>query len=126
VVQGKFAQYLFAARSKADVNLATILSAAVALNEVLFLETAYQLNRAVVLNLQALGEIGDTGAIAAGCTAQGQHQLMVLGLDAPAPSCQLAEMKEPPDLVTKLAQRRVVRLFKVDRTHVRTLYRIAI
>ena len=121
MMQGELAQHLLATRSEADVNLAPVFGAAVALDQVFFLQAADQLHRAVMLNLQALSEIGNAGAIAAACPAYGQHELMVLRLDARLAGCLLAEMQKAADLVAKLGQRRVVGLLEIIGTHVKTI-----
>lgn len=92
MVQREFAQHLLPTRSEADVNLAAILGPPITLDEIFFFEAAYQLDCAVMLNLQALGEVGNTRAVAASGAAQGQHKLMVLRLDACTSRCLLTEM----------------------------------
>ncbi len=126
MMQRELAQNLFATRSEADVNLAPIFGASIPLDQVLFLEAAYQLDRAVMLNLQAFSEIGNPGAIFTAGSPYGQHELMVLRLDPGFPGCFLAEMEKAPDLVAKLGQRRVVRLLEIIGTHVKQLYRVTI
>jgi hypothetical protein len=72
-MKGKLAQDLLATRSEANVNLAPIFGTSATLDEVFLLEAAYQLDGAVMLDLEALGQIGDARAVAATGSAQRQH-----------------------------------------------------
>jgi hypothetical protein len=108
MMQRELAQDLFATRGEADVNLAPIFGTAAALDQFFFLEPADQFDGAVMLNLQALSQIGNTATVAAARSAERKHELMVLRFDA-CPACRLlAEMQKAPDLIAKLGQSRVI------------------
>lgn len=75
-----------------------------------------QLDRAVVLQLQPLGEIADRRAFSFGESLQGEHQLVLLGFQRRRVGRLLAEMNEAPDLKAELRQRPILGNGNLPRT----------
>jgi len=110
MVQGELAKYFLAMQGEAHVNFAPVLCAPISLNKVFLFEAANQLDRTVMLNLQALSQVSDARAVAASRPAQRQHELMMLGLDTHPASCLLAKVQKAANLITKLGQAGVIGL----------------
>ena len=67
-----------------------------------------QLDRAVMLDLNSFGELGDSGLGALGKTLQGKQQLVLAGLEAGRVGSVLAEAEKAPELVAELGEGTVV------------------
>lgn len=68
------------------------------------LQAVNQLDCAVVLNLQTLGQRSNGCSPAVGQAFHRQKRLMLLRLETRRPCRLFAEIQEPPDLVTKFSQ----------------------
>jgi hypothetical protein len=109
VVNGKLAEDFFTFRREADEHLPAILVRAMPPHATRGGEAVDQFDGTVMPDLQPLGELGDTGTRSPRQAFEGQHQLMLLRLEAGLASRLLAEVQEAPQLVTDLRQRFVVR-----------------
>jgi len=67
-------------------------------------EPVYQLNRTVMPNLQALGQLSDAWAHACGQPFQGQHELMLARFKTSLAGSLLAEVEKTADLITQFRQ----------------------
>jgi hypothetical protein len=62
----------------------------------------------VVLEEQRFGQIADRGRIGPGVAADGEQQLVLLGLDPGVAGDPLADLQEAPDVVADIGQGAVV------------------
>jgi len=106
-------QYVLTLRREAYIHFTTVIDTAGAANQRSLLQAVDQLHRAVVLDLQALCQLGNARPMRPSRGFHRQHELMMLRLD-PRPSRRLfAEMKETSNVVAELGQSGVVRLLEV-------------
>jgi hypothetical protein len=107
-MQRQLGKHLLTVRRKLYEDGTTIFRTARARDQSFLPQPINQLDRAVVLDLQALGKICDARLFPWGLALNGQHNLVVLRLDANVAGCGLAGTKKTPDLVPELRQRLVV------------------
>src|SRR5579871_3949509 len=119
-------QHLLAAGGEGDEHLAAVFRAATTRDQALPHQPVHQFDSAVMLYLQALGEVHDARLFMTGFALDGEHQLMLLRLDADAPGGLFTEALKTADLVAKLGQSLVIGAGKpvVIHSTIR-LYRIA-
>ena len=89
-------------------NLATVFLAGPPLHETPLDGALRELDSAVVLDLQALGDGPDRGPRLRRQSSQNQEKLVLLRLDARLTGSGLAEGQKPTDLVAELGQRLVL------------------
>jgi hypothetical protein len=104
----EFLHQFLSAESKSQQNLATVGLAARASNETLGLKPVRQLNCAVMLNLQTLGEYSDRGNVVSGHPFYHQQSLMLMRLDPRSTRSVFAEVQEAADFVAEICKRRVI------------------
>ena len=88
-------------------HLAAILLAGLPRDVSQLLQPVYQFHRAVMFQLQPLGQFADGRRGAVRQTLDGQQQLVLLGLHAGGPHLLLAEAEKSPDLIAEFGQRAV-------------------
>jgi len=98
----------FAARGDAQQDFARVGVASGAFEQSLRFEAAAQFNRAMVANLQALGERANGGGQRGRQSFQGKQSLVLLGLDAGGAGGILAEIQEAADFVAESRESPVV------------------
>ena len=108
MVQRQLAQHSLAARRQVNQHLAVVLRAAASPCQASLLQPVKKLHGAVMLNLEPLGQVADRGWRSTGQPLHGQQQLVLLRLESRGASRLLAEMQEPPDLMTELGQSAVL------------------
>src|SRR5437868_14948209 len=99
MVERELSEDFLAFRSQRHQYLAPITARPVALYEPVCRQTVHQLDRAVMLDLQALGQFTDPWANIPGQAFQRQKQLVLTRLQACPARGLLAETKETADLV---------------------------
>ena len=102
MMQRQFLQYFLPLGRQAYVDLSPVIDAAAAANQRPFLQPVDQLDRAVMLNLQALRQVGNACSLFRAYRLGGQHELMLLRLNSCATGSLLAEVQEAPDVVAEL------------------------
>src|SRR5581483_9678372 len=108
VLERELVQQRLAARGEADEHLAAVGLAAAAANQPLGFGAIHQLDGAVVLEVQTLGELADGRLLPGGVAADGEQELVLLGLDPGGAGGLLAEVDEAADLVAQLGERAVL------------------
>jgi len=104
----KLREQLFAARRHNEPHLAPIGAAARASNPAACFQTAAQLHRAVVTNLEALGQNAHGCFPSAGPPFDGQESLVLLRLDTGRARSALAEIQERANFIAEVGERLVV------------------
>ena len=104
----KIPEERLAVRGECDEDLLPVRCPSTALDKPLAHRPANQLDRAVMLQLQPLGEIANRRACSLRKAFQGKHQLMLLGFQSRSVGSLLAEMDEAPDLKAELRQRSIL------------------
>ena len=113
MVEREFAEQRVAVGGERDKDLPPINCASATFDKPLTHRPINQLNRAVMLQLEPLGEVADRGAFSFGEAFQGEHQLMLLRLQPRRVGGLLAEMNEATDLEAKRRQRPILRNGKI-------------
>jgi hypothetical protein len=108
MVQREMPQNPLALGREFHAHLSPVLVSAGLLDEAPLHQPVHQFDGAMVLELKALGQIGDGRPWVAAHTLHREHQLMVLRLDSGLPGRILAEVQETADLVTEFRQGLVV------------------
>ena len=108
VVHGEFREDLIALGSQRDGNLPPIHSIALSFNEPALGGTVHQFDRAVMAYLQSFRKHADRRLNARLKPANGEKQLVLLGIDTSGLRSLLAEAQEPAYLVPELSQRAVI------------------
>lgn len=90
------------------VHLAPVFPASTAGDEAFPGQTVHEFDRAMVLNLKALRQIGDAWSAVVGFPFDGKHQLVVLRFQPCFPGSFLAKAQETAKLVAELRQGLVV------------------
>lgn len=114
MMQRQLAQHSFAARCRVNQHLTVVVRAAASPCQASLLQPVKKLYGAVMLNLEPLGQVADRGRCSAGQPLDGQQQLVLLRLESRRAGRLLAEMQEPPDLMTELSQSAVLGNGDVD------------
>lgn len=105
---GQALQEAFAPRGELHQRLATVGHIAHAANESARLHAIDELDRAVVPELEALGQRAHVRAHPFRHALHGEQQLMLLRLEPRLTTGALAEAEEAPQLIAELGQRLVV------------------
>ena len=105
---GQFAKYFFAFRSQPQQDLATVIPRTASPHQASGGKAVYQFDRAVVLQLQSLGQRSNRRVQPVGQSLEGQHQLVLLRFQPHFPRCLFAEVKEAANLVAQFGQRPVI------------------
>ena len=106
-------------------DLTPIVLCLLAADETALRRARRQLDRAVVLNLQALRDHADRGARGGGQAFQRKEELVLLRLDPGAAGRRLAEVEEAANAVADLCERSIVRGSDMRR-HGAHIYRFTI
>src|SRR6185295_18408635 len=115
---------VLAASRERDPDKAAILHRPYPPNEAATLHPVDELDDAVMGDLQPLRDVAD-GRIAGGQALHGEEQLVLLRLEAGLACRLLAEMKEPPELVSEVGKRPIFADVE-RRRHTIQLYRVPI
>ncbi len=78
------------------------------------LQPVCQFNRAVMLDLQALGKQADGGVRGSRQSFDGQQRLVLLRFDSGSARGLFAQVLEAPDFITELRERAIVDLLRSD------------
>jgi hypothetical protein len=100
----KFTQDPFALGGESEQDLPAVLATAPTANVAVGGQAIDQLDGAVVLNLQPLGNFPNAGPGILRTSFDGQHHLVLAGFQASAARCLLAEMQETTNLMTQIRQ----------------------
>jgi hypothetical protein len=100
---GEALQFSHALGSEADADLPPVLGIAYALHATPFRQAVDESNRAVVLDEQVVRQHADGGPGGFLDAQDGQHELVLLGLEAFFAGGSLAEVKKFPYLVPECA-----------------------
>ena len=103
-MEGELTQQTLAAWRDADQNDAAIVAPADAADEAARFKTVEQFDQAVVLELEALGEVADGGFAGRRSALDGEKQLVVLRLETGGACGLLAEVQEAADLISEFGQ----------------------
>jgi len=115
MVNRKLAQHALTARGQRNEHLTAVLARALALHQPLFHQPVDELNRAVMLDLQPLGQLADRGAGPVREPLQSQHQLVVLRFDTGLAGRLLTEAQELAYAVAKRGQGAIIVRFELGR-----------
>ena len=107
MLEREFSQYLLSSQGEVDEHAPLISLIAAALNETALYKAIYQLNRAVMLKLESLGQFPYRRLPSLRQTLQGQQQLVLLRLYASRTGRLLAKVQEAANLVAEFGQRLV-------------------
>jgi len=113
-MEGKLAQEPFAARGDAHQDYTTVRAAADAAHEAARFEAVEQLDEAVMLQMESLGEVADRGFVGPWSALHGEKQLVVLGLETGDAGGLLAEIQEAANLIPELRQGAIFRVLHDD------------
>jgi hypothetical protein len=105
---GELLQEFLSAESESQQHFATVLLAARTSDKTLGLKPVGQLNRAVMLNLETLGQHADRGNVVSGQAFYHQQCLMLVRLDAGSTRGVFAEVQEAADFVAEISERGIV------------------
>ena len=114
---GKFLEQLRAVARDAQQNFATVRAATDSVEQSMNFHAIHQLDGAVMLDLQPLGEHANGGLLRAWQPLNRKQGLMLLGLDAGGTRGLLAEIHETPNLVAKFRQPLVIEAAMHARFH---------
>lgn len=98
---GQLGQAALARRKQVDIDLATVDLAAATFDQFEFFTARYQRNYAVVLRLQALGQLADAGPVAAESTFYMQQQQILLRRNSFALGGLFTKTQEFPELIAE-------------------------
>jgi len=104
MVDGQITQQLFSLGSQVDGDLPAVDSVTLPLHQPVGDGAVNQFHGAVVADLQPLCQCADAGLDPLGKSANGEQQLVLLGIDTGGAGGLLAEREELPDLVPKFGQ----------------------
>jgi hypothetical protein len=104
MMEGELTQYPLPFGSKHQEDFSPVLTAAPAPHIAARGQPIRQLHRAVMLNLQTLGQFADSWPDAFWQSFHGQHQLMLPRFQASSPGGLLTEVQKTTDLVTQIRQ----------------------
>jgi len=104
MVQRQLAEHRLSPRREFDEDLASVDECAAPPHEPPLRQAVDQLDSAVVLHLEPLGQLADRRVPAPREALHGEQELVVLGFKAGGPGRLLAESKEPADLVAELGE----------------------
>jgi hypothetical protein len=93
---------------EADEDFPPVLGIVLAPREAPLGETVDQLDGAVMLNLQALGQLADGRPVSFGQAFDSQQKLVLLRLDPVRLGGVAAELQEAPDAISELGQRAIL------------------
>jgi hypothetical protein len=113
-MEGELAQDALAARGDADQDDAAIGAAADAANQTSRFEAVEQLDEAVMLQMETLGEVADRGLAIGRSALDGEEQLVVLRLETGGASGLLAQIQEAANLIPELSQGTIFRVLHDD------------
>ena len=100
----QFLQQLFAVKGEFDQHLAAVMIAVPANHGTMFDQAVDQLHGAVMTQAEPRRQHGYGGTHPFGQTLDGQHQLVLLRLNATQPSSFFAEMQELTNLVAEFGK----------------------
>jgi len=103
-MQRKLAQHFFPFGGELQVNFAAILRPTLPVDKSGGLQAVHKLNRAVMLDLQALGKLGNLGTHVRRQPLQREKELMLARLKTCFACCPLAKPQEPANVVPELGQ----------------------
>jgi hypothetical protein len=124
VVEREFPEQVLAFGGQGEQHFAPVLTVPLAANVAAVREAVCQLHRAVRLDLQPLGQYTDSWLLSRGKSPYCQQELMLASLDPGLAGRLFAEAEKPPNLVTELRQRLIIR--EGERFHCRSHYYIVI
>ena len=104
MVQRELAEHRLSPRREFDEDLASVDECAAPPHEPPLRQAVDQLDGAVVVHLEPLGQLADRRVPAPREALHGEQELVVLGLEAGGTGRLLAESEEPADLVAELGQ----------------------
>jgi len=111
--RGKFLQRLLAPLRQCEIYLAAIGTVVFAHDKTLFYEAVDQPDRAVMTDLQALGQFFDRNLPPRRQTFDGEQSLVLLRRHPRAMRCFLAEAEKLPERITQVCQCFIFRLTDV-------------
>jgi hypothetical protein len=115
MVQGEFPKDLFPLGCEREQDLAAVFAATLAGYKTFCGQAIYEFDCAVMLNLQALGQFANPGTHPWRQAFQGEHQLMLVRLQAGGACDTFAEVEEASNLVAQFGQGLMVGLgFRVQ------------
>jgi len=126
MMRSETGQTFLACARQSDQHASAVVGGAEANQKTAFHQPVDQLDRAVMAELQPLGEGADSRRSAARQAFQSEQQLMLLRLDAGALRGRVAEAQKAPDLIAKLGQSAEVGLARFHKYIVQRYYRLAI
>src|SRR5579864_426710 len=105
VAGGEFLQLRLSTWSELDQHLPPVSWRSRAQNQAAVHQPVHQFDRAVMLDLEPLGQHADARLVLA---SHGKQQLVLMRLESRSPRCLLAEVQKPANVVTNLRQASVV------------------
>ena len=108
MIERKLLEDVFSLRGECDKDFALISFIAGAYNETALNEAINQFDRAMMLDLQAFGQLTDGGLAPARQAFQGEQQLVLLRLKAARTNGLFTQTEKATKLVAKLGQRLVI------------------
>jgi hypothetical protein len=114
VQDGEGVEHLLPAPGDPDKYSPQISGVSVALDQPALHHTGGEFNSAVMLQLQPVRQLSNTGSLPGRQSSNGEQHLMLLRLQPPGWSRLFTKMQEPPELIAEFGERQVVALRQIQ------------